>query len=56
MLEFSVSFCSREVWQSELNLLFNNMQLWEVLQAIFPTQVSCIAGEFFIVWGTREGL
>ena len=26
------------------------------LQGIFPTQVSCIAGRFFIIWATREGV
>ena len=25
-----------------------------LLQGIFPTQVSCIAGEFFTTWATRE--
>ena len=25
-----------------------------LLQGIFPTQVSCIAGRFFTVWATRE--
>ena len=27
-----------------------------LLQGIFPTQVSCIAGGFFISWATREAL
>ena len=27
-----------------------------VLQGIFPTQVSCIAGRFFTIWAARETL
>ena len=27
-----------------------------LLQGIFPTQVSCIAGRFFTIWAPREAL
>ena len=46
-------------YQAALSMEFSRQKSWSgcdlsLLQGIFPTQVSCIAGKFFTIWATRE--